>query len=104
MTEAEWLAATDPTPMLEFLRGKTSDRKLRLFAVAALRVGQDNDPETITRIEVAERFADGRATVDDLRRWWKDDSGEGRPERAYSWSFLVATWWRPLPHDPADPS
>jgi hypothetical protein len=25
MTEAEWLAATDPKLMLEFLRGKTSE-------------------------------------------------------------------------------
>ncbi len=31
MTEAEWFVATDPTPMLEFLERKASDRKLRLL-------------------------------------------------------------------------
>jgi len=36
MTEQEWLEATDPEPMLACLRA-TSDRKLRLFAVACLR-------------------------------------------------------------------
>src|SRR4051812_20668122 len=30
MTEAEWLACDDPQPMLDFLRGKVGDRKLRL--------------------------------------------------------------------------
>lgn len=34
MTESEWLAATEPAPMLNFLRGKAGDRKLRLFACA----------------------------------------------------------------------
>jgi hypothetical protein len=34
MTEAEWLACDDPKPMLQFLRGKVSERKLRLFALA----------------------------------------------------------------------
>jgi hypothetical protein len=37
MTESEWLAATDPTPMLEFLRGRAPDRKLRLFGWECLR-------------------------------------------------------------------
>jgi hypothetical protein len=63
MTEAEWLAATDPTPMLEFLRGKASDRKLRLFAVACCRRIWGLCPEATSRtsIEVAELFADGMA-------------------------------------------
>jgi hypothetical protein len=37
MTETEWLACTDPAPMLWFLRDKASDRKLRLAACAYCR-------------------------------------------------------------------
>src|SRR5262249_29653761 len=37
MTEKEWLACTDPNPMLAFLRLKTSERKLRLFVCACTR-------------------------------------------------------------------
>jgi hypothetical protein len=29
MTEAEWIACVDPKLMLEFLRGRSSERKLR---------------------------------------------------------------------------
>jgi hypothetical protein len=37
MTENEWLVSTDPEPMLELLRGRASNRKLRLFASACCR-------------------------------------------------------------------
>ncbi len=66
MTESEWLACTDPTPMLEFLRGKASERKLRLFAVALLppHYGLCCPTKGATDVlrGVAERLADGLAT------------------------------------------
>jgi hypothetical protein len=37
MTEQEWLTAVDPEPMLAFLRGRATDRKLRLFGWECLR-------------------------------------------------------------------
>ena len=61
MTEAEWLAATDPEPMLELLRGKASERKVRLFAVACCRrVWVSLEHEDLRdAVRKAESFADG---------------------------------------------
>jgi len=68
MTEAEWLKCTDPQPMLAFLRGKVSDRKLRLFAVACSRRMWDwIDVLGRAAVEAAEDFADGLAGPDELR-------------------------------------
>jgi hypothetical protein len=66
MTEAEWLACAEPTPMLEFLGGRASSRKLRLFAVACCRRIWPLITEAHCReaVEVAERFADGLVTAE----------------------------------------
>jgi hypothetical protein len=71
MTEHEWNTCTDPARMLEFLRGKASDRKLRLFVVACAGPfhvwGYLPDDRSRRAIELAERFADGECTREDLQ-------------------------------------
>jgi hypothetical protein len=68
MTVTEWLTATEPTPMVEFLRGKASDRKLRLFAVGSVLPFADLLPDSRSRraLQAAEEFADGRISAQEL--------------------------------------
>src|SRR5262249_12056836 len=59
--EAEWLALKKPRPMLEFLEGKASDRKLRLFACAyARRNWHLLSAVSRKAVDVAERYAEGK--------------------------------------------
>lgn len=69
MTEAEWLACNDPTKMLKFLRGRASERKLRLFACACCRRIWPRywDERSRRVVEIGERFADGEVTFEELR-------------------------------------
>jgi hypothetical protein len=110
MTEQEWLECTDPQKMLEFLRGKASDRKLRLVAVACCRrvwnfVDQQSrrawpspqagppappnpvwmDQQGWWAVEAAERFADGLATREELAAASRDAVERSHTLEADSW-------------------
>jgi hypothetical protein len=59
MSESKWLACTDPTPMLEYLRGKVSDRKLRLFGCGCCRrLWGTFVPASWSAVEASEWYAD----------------------------------------------
>lgn len=68
LTEAEWLSAKHPEPMLNALRDRISDRKLRLFACACCRCVpfQLADHRSRQAVEVAERFAEGLSSQAEL--------------------------------------
>jgi hypothetical protein len=70
MTEAEWLACADPEPLLLFLKGRSSDRKFRLFAYACIRRMRNvlEDERSRRAVELAELAADGLATEDQVRQ------------------------------------
>jgi len=61
VTEQEWSNCADRDKMLKFLRGKASERKLRLFITNCCRRTWHliTDNRCRRAIEIAERFADG---------------------------------------------
>jgi hypothetical protein len=68
MTESEWLACADPTHMLEYLRGTSSDRKLRLLACACYRRLWHVLTDLYGRwlVERTEQWADDQIDPEDL--------------------------------------
>src|SRR5262245_59072030 len=64
MTKTEWLKCANPEPMLAFLRGKASYRKLHLFACACFRRIWHllSDKRSRKAVEVLEHSAEGLAT------------------------------------------
>lgn len=101
MTEAEWLAETDPRQLIRFIAVKTSDRKLRLSSVACARQvwAYIEEPRFRQACEVAELFADGlasstqlddvRSICTDARQYWITEHNEQKSDR--SWRALSTT-------------
>jgi hypothetical protein len=70
MTEAEWLKCDGLGSMLGFVHGKSSDRKLRLFAVGCCRqIWRRIKPGHCRQaVETSESFADGGVTDKKLQK------------------------------------
>lgn len=69
MTEAEWLTAREPKPLLKYLADRASDRQFRLFVVACCCDGPHvlwNGAASSDAVAVALRYADGLATAEEL--------------------------------------
>lgn len=93
MTEAEWLSAADPTPMLEFLDRKPKARKFGLLACACCQTVFEwlIDNRSREAISVMESFIDGQASESDLQQAGRLASRVsivvgGSPARAVTWA------------------
>jgi hypothetical protein len=86
MTEAGWVACTDPKPMLEFLRGKASRRKVALWITGCYRASLPRGHRFLKAVEVVERYGEGTASDAEL---------EEMHQRYHTHLVLI--------RDPADP-
>jgi hypothetical protein len=125
MTEVEWVACGDPKTMLEFLRGKASDRKLILFSFHHWLDEMAADDEWYHEIEVVvEEVIDGKthlsrlicefgtfdfSAVTPTPSWWADAVATERQVRppqvrtakAQSLRCIFGNPFRPLSIDPS---
>lgn len=105
MTEAEWLSCADPAAMLRHVcdGARASQRQLRLFGAACCRRVwlRLTDPRSRRAVEVAERYADGAATIEQLAAasegaW---DAHLGKADAEY-YAALAAYYSVNNPHSP----
>jgi hypothetical protein len=87
LTQPQW-SDNDPGAILKLLRGRVSDRKVRLFAAACCRTlwPQLSDPRTRNLLDVIERFADGEAGRDEL-----EAARHQHPRKCIGGAFAVIT-------------
>lgn len=122
MTEAEWSSATDPVPLLEYLGGRLTDRKGRMFSVACCRriwslmseercrrlvevgvpLGCDDLPDLSLRscrdaVEAAEQAADGLLPLTQLRAF--SEAAHAFQFASQYYAACYSESWGPVDHD-----
>jgi hypothetical protein len=92
MTEAEWRTCEDLRRMLELVRGRADERKLRLLVCAECRHWSIITKGVFQQaVEVAERYADGLATEEErLQAWRATDSRVRRRAHSSLAPYLLA--------------
>jgi hypothetical protein len=87
MTESEWLSCADSRAMVHYCHGLLSDRKKRLHLVACCRSIWDHMKSATCRraVVVAERFADGFASADELQQAYAAALAVSNP--AWLWTY-----------------
>ena len=93
MTGVKWDASTDPQPMLEFLRGKATDRKLQLVSSGCCR-------------RIWQLLTDAREAVFNSAptfSWWKwvrPRADEGKAQASLLRCIFGPLLFRPIALDP----
>jgi hypothetical protein len=106
MTKAEWLAQTVPTTLLGHLRGKTSDRKYRLFACSCARriwnAAEDcHSQEMHSQVILTEACIEGHATLREMEAARANQWGVGEYS---SYSFALYAGYATTDADPVQAS
>lgn len=95
MTEAVWDTCTDPQQMLEFLMGKASERKLRLFGAGLCRWNWPLlfDDRQKDAVEIIENYVDGVASERELIAAWRGaHSSKESLVAAAEWNSVWLAW------------
>jgi hypothetical protein len=96
MTEAEWLACADTALMEQCLKGRATERKMRLFACACCRLlgSYLEHRAAIQAIDAAERYADGAATAEEVAAAALAARTAARRQTSEVWRVaIMATAW-----------
>ena len=98
MTEQDWLSASNPVPLLFYLDDVASGRKLRLLGCAICRLlrGGESSDRLRSAVAVAERYADGEATDEELAAMCEAAEAEGimaPPCEPFAWTAAYDSIW-----------